>query len=195
MYIDIAFGGIIYAVFSLLFNKPFEIGVLGFSAFCSPSLDIIEGGIWKLSQWIDEVFIFFDRKPPFNIIHHKIIHWPIVLISLSSLFLYYFTGNYYLITICFTNLLVHFVHDSLPPDPGHQWLFPFNTNHYCIDEERRIVSRTRLEFFEVVRRFWEKRGEKGPSVGGELLLALKLTWTGGILLLIAGAINFTFWIK
>jgi hypothetical protein len=181
--IDIAVGGIIYAVFSLLFiNKDFDLWILGYSIFITllPDLD---------------GFLFLLFRKRFSLIHHKLIHWPIVIISLAVLLVYFLTRDYYWVCICIAGLVFHFIHDSLPPDPGPQWLFPFNTKHYCIDEGGKIVSRTRLEFIEFVRQFWARKGEKGPSMGGELREAVKTTRTGKVLLLLSVAINFALWMK
>jgi hypothetical protein len=192
VFIDIAFGGIYYVMFSWLFNKGFSIWILGYAIFMSFLLPDSDGIVFAL--W-EHACKFFGWE--FKLRHHKIYHWPLVMITAVSILVYLFTQDVYLVCISLTGLLYHYIHDSLPPDPGPQWGVPINQKHYCIERTEkgyRIISRTRKEFFEIVREFWEKKGKNGATTSVEISEALKLTPMSVSLLAIAAIANISFWL-
>ncbi len=125
MYIDIASGFVIYAVFSFICGAEWSwlnlALTVSFSFFpFSPDFDLIPFFLGN-----ELIFPLFGIK--FRFSSHHFIHFPLPFLLIGTLAAFWWI-SFYLALLFFFGALAHFVHDSCePPEKksGIQWLFPF----------------------------------------------------------------------
>lgn len=91
--------------------------------------------------------------------HRDGLHYPIPLILLTGIMVYFVAGEVYA-TIAMSSLTLHFLHDSVGTGWGVKWLWPFSLKNYkffCEKDNRNsfnpVVSWTPSELSEAIIRY------------------------------------------
>lgn len=187
MLLDLALGMTIYVVTSLFFHEPFNFLGLVVACFFASFPDI-------------DFFLFAVLRRKYNLVSHRLIHFPLPLIFSGVIILYVFSrllGSYlpstigYLVALFVSGNLSHFVHDS-HGEVGIKWLWPFSDTSYKIKGFRILKANISAEEFILTL----PEGKEKRSIWGEVKIRVKIEPPGIrtiIFFLIAFALCVLFW--
>ena len=152
MFIDIAGGGVIYVLVSLIFGVKFDWLNLFWGVFCVfPGSDL-------------DLLYFFPFRKKLKLTTHHFIHFPLIFLPVWFLAGFWWDGLYGA-AIAFTGATFHLVHDTFEPaekKSGIQWLRPIRKNLYYFDKGRLHILPYQewREYLEELKKGIEKRSER-----------------------------------